>query len=243
MKHTLPLLAALLLAPLAATTSLNAAVSGPEKTANPPSPPMNGMVLWLDASDASTLSMEGQEVREWRDRSGKGMHFAAAEKAARPQLSKTRPGGLGTIAFDGASQYFAGPAVLPEGQKAYTIIALWRPRQYGGMSVFEQAAPNEGGARGALLASGLRYGFCGQGHDCADLVPFTPDAWRLTSMSVDVDREKTVRVSDNGKVFEGVPLNPKELRLGVGGGATVGRKVGVAGLSGSRNPWPGFFRM
>lgn len=46
-----------------------------------------GIALWLDASDASSLTLNGSTVSEWRDKSGNARHFAQATAASQPGTS------------------------------------------------------------------------------------------------------------------------------------------------------------
>lgn len=190
---------------------------------------LSGLVLWLDASDRSTLVADAQGIRQWRDKSGKERHVGQSDLGARPRLSPTAQKGLAPVAFDGATQFFSGPAVLPEGQSAYTLVALWRPRRQGVQSVFEQSStPLESHRRAALLAVGDAYGFNGENNDCHQLVPYEPNVWRLTCLDVDTTRAQNIRVFDNGIRRSGVTMTPAALRLGAGG-VSVGRKLATAG--------------
>jgi fructan beta-fructosidase len=191
--------------------------------------PVPGLVLWLDASEGSTLVADAQGLSQWRDKSGKGNHVGQPEAGARPTLAPTLQNGMAPISFDGATQFLTGPAVLPEGQTAYTIVALWRPRRQGVQSVFEQAGTAvQSNGRAALLAVGDAYGFNGEHNDCHQLVPYESNLWRLTCMDVDSARAPTVRIFDNGIRRSGVTPAPAALRLGAGG-ITVGRKQAMPG--------------
>jgi hypothetical protein len=186
-------------------------------------------VLWLDASEGSTLVADAQGLSQWRDKSGKGNHVGQPEAGARPTLAPTLQNGMAPISFDGATQFLTGPAVLPEGQTTYTIVALWRPRRQGVQSVFEQAGTVvQSNGRAALLAVGDAYGFNGEHNDCHQLVPYESNLWRLTCMDVDSARAPTVRIFDNGIRRSGVTPAPAALRLGAGG-ITVGRKQAAPG--------------
>ncbi len=188
-----------------------------------------GLVLWLDAADRTTLVAEAQGIRLWRDKSGHEHHVGQPDAGARPTLSPAAPNGLAPIAFDGTTQFLTGSAALPEGCRAYTLVALWRPRRAGIQSVFEQAAsPLQGNSRAALLAVGESYGFNGEGNDCHQLVPFEPNVWRLTCLDIDTARPQNVRLCDNGIRRLGATTAPAALRLGAGG-ITVGRKLATAG--------------
>jgi hypothetical protein len=39
-------------------------------------PKVSGLVLWLDANDASSFTLSGSNVTQWRDKSGSGNHFS-----------------------------------------------------------------------------------------------------------------------------------------------------------------------
>jgi fructan beta-fructosidase len=187
--------------------------------------PTAGLVLWLDAADESTLAVDGKGLARWRDTSGRGHDLVPPEEAARPALSAALPNGLRPISFDGAAQYLLGPAVLPEAQPAYTIVALWRPRRHGTQSVFEQAvAPLQGNTRAAVLAVGEAYGFNGESNDRHDLVHYEPNEWRLTCLEIDNGRPQNLRLWDNGALYSASTAAPQALRLGAGG-VTIGRKL------------------
>jgi fructan beta-fructosidase len=196
-------------------------------TAQPPPP---GLMLWLDAADSSTLDIDPRGVGQWRDKSGRNHHLEQAQHAARPALATVAQNGHLPVGFDGARQFLQGPAVLPAGQAAYTIVAVWRPRvASGAQSVFEQAAtPLAGNTRAALLAVGDAYGFNGESNDRHDLVRFEPGVWRLTCMAIDNARERNVAISDNGVGHSARSGNPQALNLGTGG-VTVGRKLATDG--------------
>lgn len=60
------------------------------------------LALWLDANDASTLTLDGSgNVSEWRDKSGAARHAAQATSTARPAFGGLGFGGKPALAFDG----------------------------------------------------------------------------------------------------------------------------------------------
>ena len=189
-----------------------------------------GLVLWLDAADGGTLTADARGLSLWRDKSGHGRDVQQTEHAARPTISPQAQNGHLPVAFDGSTQFLTGPPVLPAGQSAYTIVALWRPRKNAGVqSVFEQAAaPLQANTRAALLAVGQAYGLNGESNDRHDLVGFEPKVWRLTCLEVDNARERNVAISDNGVGYFGATGNPKALNLGTTG-ITLGRKLAADG--------------
>ena len=216
---------AVLLAVAAANPARRAAAAELPSPANLP-----GLVLWLDASDAGALREDTKGISEWHDKSGKGNHVRQPVESSRPALGKAQQNGLNLITFDGATDYLTGPAVLPAGQRAFTFVAVWQPHTNGGaQSIVEQAeTPMRSGTRAALLAVGGAYGFNGESNDCHTLVPFQPNAWRLTCLEVNDADPQNVAISDNGTPYVGVTQNPGALKLGTSGLA-VGRKLATDG--------------
>jgi hypothetical protein len=61
---------------------------------------ISGLSLWLDASDSSTITLNGSNVSEWRDKSGAGSPAAAQGFAAnQPAYNASGLNGRGTIDF------------------------------------------------------------------------------------------------------------------------------------------------
>jgi hypothetical protein len=48
-----------------------------------------GLTLWLDAQDASTFTLSGSAVSQWRDKSGRGNHAVQATGSLQPTLAAT----------------------------------------------------------------------------------------------------------------------------------------------------------
>jgi hypothetical protein len=61
-----------------------------------------GLKLWLDATDSSTLTLNGSAVSEWRDKSENGFHFSQATSNNQPTYNATI-NGKAAIAFDGTN--------------------------------------------------------------------------------------------------------------------------------------------
>lgn len=63
-----------------------------------------GLALWLDAADASTVSLDvSNNVEEWRDKSGNGRHFQREFATQRPAYSLASINGLNSIYYDGVN--------------------------------------------------------------------------------------------------------------------------------------------
>lgn len=56
--------------------------------------------LWLDAADASTITLDGSSVTQWNDKSGNTFHATQATAANRPTLLTAEVNGLNAISFD-----------------------------------------------------------------------------------------------------------------------------------------------
>ena len=55
--------------------------------------------LWLDAADASTLTIESGAISQWNDKSGNGRHASQATPGARPVLANS------FVTFDGTNDF------------------------------------------------------------------------------------------------------------------------------------------
>ncbi|MEM7119361.1 MAG: glycosyl hydrolase family 28-related protein [Chloroflexota bacterium] len=76
-----------------------AAQAMPSQTTLAPFSPLDlSPALWLDANDAGTLTLDGNAVISWADKSGNGFDAAAPEVGKRPLYTPALP----AISFDGA---------------------------------------------------------------------------------------------------------------------------------------------
>jgi len=62
-----------------------------------------GLELWLDVSDASTLTLSGSTISEIRDKSGKGWKAEQGTGANQPAYAATAINGQGAAVFNGTS--------------------------------------------------------------------------------------------------------------------------------------------
>ncbi len=62
--------------------------------------------LWLDASDASTITTVSGAVSEWRDKSGNNRHFTQSNSSYRPLLQTS------TVVFDGVDDFLTRGTML-----------------------------------------------------------------------------------------------------------------------------------
>lgn len=66
--------------------------------------------LWLDAADASTLTLVSGAVSEWRDKSGNLYHVSQGTAANRPARVAAGRNGLDVVRFDGSNDYLVRTA-------------------------------------------------------------------------------------------------------------------------------------
>lgn len=62
-----------------------------------------GLALWLDASDAATITLDGSNnVSQWNDKSGNGRNFTQVTAMQRPSRTLAGQNSLNVVTFDGA---------------------------------------------------------------------------------------------------------------------------------------------
>jgi hypothetical protein len=80
--------------------------------------------LWLDAEDASTITLNGSTVSQWNDKSGNGRNATQATAAAQPTYVASSIGGKPALVFDGASSDWMNTGTLNVAmQNDYTVLA------------------------------------------------------------------------------------------------------------------------
>jgi hypothetical protein len=83
--------------------------------------------LWLDANDASTITLNGSTVSQWRDKSGNARHASQATVANQPMYSATEFNGNGRIRFDGTndSLSIASTALFSSGNANLSMFFVY----------------------------------------------------------------------------------------------------------------------
>lgn len=169
---------------------------------------LDGCVLWLDASDTGTVTELSGLVVQWDDKSASGADVSQGTSNSCPQIALATLGTNNVLAFDG-NDWLGGGAVLNAGDDDYTYVVVWRPHTAmtsGGEVIFEQAGYGTG-HRAGLLGYNGRYGFIGESNDDFDIVPFTSNTWRLTTMVLDGTQWDNIYVFDNGDDWVGGAIN------------------------------------
>ena len=91
-----------------------------------------GLSLWLDASDSSTITLNGANVSEWRDKSGTGAPAAAQSTAAsQPAYNASGVNGRGTVDFDATESLVFGSSTTSfnylHNATGATMFVAWKP--------------------------------------------------------------------------------------------------------------------
>ena len=93
----------------------------PSQTAWTPSLVSSTMLLWLDASDRTTVITSGSNVTQWSDKSGAGNHMTQGVAANQPILCTSVLNGLNVINF-GVSSFMQNTGIAVP--RAYTIFGV-----------------------------------------------------------------------------------------------------------------------
>ena len=93
--------------------------------------------IWLDAAEASTITLNSGAVETWNDKSGNTRHFSQSTATSRPTVVSASQNGLNTLSFDGSDDHLNGPT-SPEpcliAAVAKTSTALTFRTIYGALS-------------------------------------------------------------------------------------------------------------
>ena len=83
------------------------------------------LALWLDADDASTITLNGSTVSQWNDKSGNSRNVSQATAANQPTLTASGLNGKPVLTFDGADWLFnANPGALIRNVAGGTVAAV-----------------------------------------------------------------------------------------------------------------------
>ena len=105
-------------------------------------PVTSGVLVWLDANEASTLLTEvsgstavamNGAVAQWSDRGGGGRHVSQATSGSRPILATSAGNNRRCVRFDGVDDFVTGTHGAGS-NSAHTVIAAFRTSSAGGGS-------------------------------------------------------------------------------------------------------------
>jgi len=98
----------------------------------PSRPPAAGLVLWLDAADASSMSIDAQDrLQHWNDKSGKSNHATVDDAIgpSGPQLVANALHGHAVVRFNGVSAFLGKTIRVGNGPATLLIVSRRLPEQ------------------------------------------------------------------------------------------------------------------
>ena len=69
------------------------------KLSRPPLPTLDKLIAWYDASDISTITLNGSKVSQWKDKSGHSGHLIQTTEANQPTYATNQVNGLNVVQF------------------------------------------------------------------------------------------------------------------------------------------------
>jgi beta-glucanase (GH16 family) len=96
----------------------------------PPGVPTSGLVLWLDAADESTMTLDAQNhVQHWNDKSGKSNHATVDDGASQPERMANALNGHSVVRFSGVSAFLGKSIRTTKGPVTVLIVSRRLPEQ------------------------------------------------------------------------------------------------------------------
>lgn len=80
-------------------------------------------VLWLDASDTTTITVASNKVSQWNDKSGNGRNFTQATSANQPSSGTRTQNGLNVVDF-ATGTFMSGGDILDLGSNSFSTFAV-----------------------------------------------------------------------------------------------------------------------
>lgn len=101
--------------------------------------------LWLDAADASTFTLSGASVDQWRDKSGNARHAEQSSETNKPAIASAEQNGRDVIRFDGTNDrlYSASSSAIGSNASALNcfVVRKYSASASANGSVFGQYLP------------------------------------------------------------------------------------------------------
>ena len=83
---------------------------------------VSGLVFWVKADDAATITESGGEVSQWSDKSGAGNHVTQTTAGAKPKTGLSTINGKNVITFDSTDSIFrTGTSICANGFTVFTV--------------------------------------------------------------------------------------------------------------------------
>lgn len=164
--------------------------------------------LWLDASDASTVTTASGAVSQWNDKSGNARHATQGTAGNRPAYTSAGQNGLNIVTFDGSDDWLALPNTTnPSGANA--TFAACRPDHVGATAFIIGRAYNWGSWQLVSAGTGTtaRYGMGRDGIDesLAIVTGLTNNTDKILTGTYD---NTNVRISSTGGTFVSTAYTP-----------------------------------
>ena len=101
-------------------------LGAPPWITNPWTPANIQTALWLDAADASTITLNGSTVSQWSDKSGNGRHVSQATASQQPNWNATGLNNKPILTFDGSNDVLLNASVGASELSNVTIVSVFR---------------------------------------------------------------------------------------------------------------------
>ena len=109
------------------------------------------LALWLDADDASTITLNGSTVSQWSDKSGNGNNASQATAAFQPSYVTSSISGKSALDFDGSDDILLTSFTIPDNHTVFYVARS--DGQTGTGSLLRPVWSSTGGSP-ALIGSG-----------------------------------------------------------------------------------------
>ena len=125
---------------------------------------LTGLALWLDADDASSITLNGSTVSQWDDKSGNDRNVSQATAANQPTYLATGFNSLPTIDFDGSGDFLKNASYEPT-SASLTCFIVYSLDVIGGTFILVQKTGGLFEINGGFGGSYTNITFTGAGPD------------------------------------------------------------------------------
>jgi hypothetical protein len=178
-------------------------------------PSMISTALWLDAADASTVTLNGSTVSQWNDKSGNSRHVSQATAAQQPTWNATGLNSKPTLVFDGSNDILLNQNAGSVGVTNISMFVVMRYVSASGNDLpFGIGSTNSNGQMRSLFLQG---GGTTQG--------FATWASDVSSSSLSAD------IGGTHHIFEAIQGSVSSVSLFRDGTGATGNPLGFPGSS------------
>lgn len=86
---------------------------------------ISGLSVWFDASDSSTITLNGSAVSQWNDKSGNGYNASQITANNQPAYTSNARNGLAAVTFDGSNDSLVTSS-FSDGWTAFTSFIVYQ---------------------------------------------------------------------------------------------------------------------